>query len=501
MIAQRRRLSTSAPFALRRALRRALDEKGPRGRTRAERRRLRYYYRTGPASSFAPVFGGKPSGAATLAGAETDGLFIDLTDLSMIIRDTATPANSFIGDPNTKLTYSSPSTKWILNRSGVYESGTTLRTEYDINGVALGCRIEEARTNLTLRSQAFDNAAWAKSSCSITADQIASPDGTTNADLFTEATANAPHNLQNAAAVTVTTGVAYAVSVYVKAGTCNFITLTHYLTTNNWAAAVFDLTDGLTTASQTAVGATTGTITSTNKENVGNGWFRLTIVASATGTGQLTLIGAAPAGTGNTINTDGLVSFVGTSRTFYVWQAQLELGAFPTSPIVTAGSTVTRAADNISIATSLFNMSATACTVYAKGASMVASAGSSQRGFLQTDDGTANNALLLYLTGTTSLPSFFVINGGASQANISQGSAIAANTFYRLAGSASVNDFRFSRDGNLGTPDVSGSMPAASTTLRIGSRSAAASPINGWVSQIMVLPRTSTDPQLQAYGT
>ena len=83
-----------------------------------------YYYAT-PRRSGA-VFGA--SGATRLLGAEADGVALDFTDLSVTVRDTATPANNFAGNVNSWLTYTSPSTKWILNSSGVYVSGTTLRT-------------------------------------------------------------------------------------------------------------------------------------------------------------------------------------------------------------------------------------------------------------------------------------------------------------------------------------------------------------------------------------
>ena len=96
---------------------------------------------------------GRVSGAAQMLAAYSDGLAIDGRDLSMVNKDTVTPTNAFSGDPNSRLTYASPSTKWILGRSGLYESGTTLRTEYNAGGTALGIRTEDLRTNLFLNSR------------------------------------------------------------------------------------------------------------------------------------------------------------------------------------------------------------------------------------------------------------------------------------------------------------------------------------------------------------
>lgn len=59
------------------------------------------------------------------------GLDLDFCAMQGVVCDPATPANNWIGDPNTKLTYSSPSTKWITNGLGQLVSGTTLRCDHD----------------------------------------------------------------------------------------------------------------------------------------------------------------------------------------------------------------------------------------------------------------------------------------------------------------------------------------------------------------------------------
>ena len=51
--------------------------------------------------------------------------------------------------------------------------------------------MEPAATNRCDYSEALDNAAWAKSNCTITANSIASPAGATTADTLTATAANA----------------------------------------------------------------------------------------------------------------------------------------------------------------------------------------------------------------------------------------------------------------------------------------------------------------------
>jgi hypothetical protein len=123
------------------------------------------------------------SGALRLLGNEPQGLAIDFTDMSMVVRDTGTPANNFSGDPNTKLTYTSPSTKWIEDASGILVPNTTLRTAF-LSSVAQGLLIEEARTNLAIWGRDLTNAAWTKSNMT-TAKTATGADGSANAELQT----------------------------------------------------------------------------------------------------------------------------------------------------------------------------------------------------------------------------------------------------------------------------------------------------------------------------
>lgn len=51
-------------------------------------------------------------------------------------------------------------------------------------------RIQYAGENRCLRSEAFDNASWTKSSVTVTADSVAAPDGTTTADTLTASGSN-----------------------------------------------------------------------------------------------------------------------------------------------------------------------------------------------------------------------------------------------------------------------------------------------------------------------
>jgi hypothetical protein len=104
-----------------------------------------------------------------------------------------------------------------INSSGFVEivNADLPRFDYDPTTLApKGLLIEEARTNLLLRSQEFENAEWAAGiSTSVAANTAVSPSGTQNADTAT-IDASTPLIRQ---AGNVTNGVAYTLSVWVKA--------------------------------------------------------------------------------------------------------------------------------------------------------------------------------------------------------------------------------------------------------------------------------------------
>lgn len=101
---------------------------------------------------------GGASGASTLMGLfgnPSDGLFIDLTDNSLIVKDSSTAANNYAGTALSKLTFTRASTATRFNASGLIESvaSDVARIDYNPSPLALrGLLIEGARTNLVLNS-------------------------------------------------------------------------------------------------------------------------------------------------------------------------------------------------------------------------------------------------------------------------------------------------------------------------------------------------------------
>jgi hypothetical protein len=200
-----------------------------------------------------------------------------------------------------------------------------------VTGESLGLEIEEPRTNLILRSEEFDTAAWSGVATGVEANTAVSPDGTLDADKVYEGTGS---NFQNRFQSVAQTATTYAFSVYAKKGqTDRFVMFAGSPQALLW----IDMTTWSVFASTNVV--------SSSITAVGNGWYRCTLVYTNTSASSFqTGVNLVQVGTTNTVSYTGN-GFSG----IYIWGAQLEASAFATSYIPTVASQVTRAADSASM--------------------------------------------------------------------------------------------------------------------------------------------------------
>jgi len=200
--------------------------------------------------------------------------------------------------------------------------------------------LEKQSTNLALYSEQFDNAAWTKAAVSVTANNITSPDGTQDADLFTTTSAS----ICGAYQLISTSSGTFSFSLFAKKGNNNYLALNAQSSSADNCTAIFDLSDGTLGEYQTK--GTTAYV-SHKIENFGNDWYRCTIVLTTT-TSVYFFPMFAPLKTGNTFNPSGEVN-VASGKTLYLWGAQLEASTYPTSYIPTTTASATRVADFASV--------------------------------------------------------------------------------------------------------------------------------------------------------
>lgn len=316
-----------------------------------------------------------------------------------------------------------------------------LPLQWDSGGVLEGMRLEEARTNLCLYSSDLTNAAWTKSNMT-TAKTATGPDGGTNTATTCTATAGNATALQ-----AITSGSSARItSCWIKrrTGTGNI-----------------DLTQDN--------GSTWATVTVTS------GWTRVNI-SSVTSTNPT--VGIRIVTSGDAVD---------------VALFQHETGANTSTPIETFGSTVTRAADNISMLTSAFPFSATNSSVYIK--------------FVPQSTANVTYLWQVYKDANNRIQSYMA-SGNTIMSNVQAGSqdvsstvaAVTAGSEYRLAISFKANDFAASQNGAAVVTDTSATLTTGYTALQFGTDNGT-SIGNIIIKQFVVLPREWSDAELVTRST
>jgi hypothetical protein len=197
--------------------------------------------------------------------------------------------------------------------------------------------LEPQRTNLSTYSEDFSNASWGKLNTTISPNATTAPDGTTTADKVIATVTTAAHSVFQVCSVSAST--TYTGSVYVKASEYTKV----YFRAGSATAAA--MTVDLTT--ETVI-TTYGTLSNAFVTPVADGWFRIGFTqttAASSPNWAPNIMGYPDAGATIDVNA---VTYTGDGTSgIYIWGAQLEAGAYPTSYIPTTTASVTRNADVI----------------------------------------------------------------------------------------------------------------------------------------------------------
>lgn len=340
--------------------------------------------------------------------------------------------------------------------------------------------LEPQRTNSITFSEQLDNAAWTKYESTITANATISPDGTLNAELILDNSANDAHSVFQILSVIPAT---YTWSVFAKAQNLNFLVISAFTGSHNrtW----FNLANG--TIGTNAAG-NTATIT-----NYGNGWYRCTVSRAYT-------IGAfaheiSPAAT------NGVFSYAGSGNGIFIWGAQLEAGSYPTSYIPTLGASVTRSADAASKTGISSLIGQTQGTIYVEEQydASVANNGGVDDTLVALTDGTTNNLILVLHYGVapagySNAVRFFIRTSNVSQVLID--SSALASGVYKIALAYSNNDVVAYINGvQIGT-DTSATIPATSVVTLVDPITANAATKTVNTKSVALYPTRLTNAEL-----
>ena len=386
------------------------------------------------------------------------------------------------------ITFTRASTATYFDATGTLQSAAidVPRLDYDPATLAArGLLIEEQRTNLLTRSEEFNDAAWTKSNATITADATTSPDGTATADKLVEALdVNLVHSCLQGAVTVVSLGT-YAATVFVKADTRTRVRIGYLVGGAGGVVADANLSAGTINAASAFGG---GTAVSSSIQAINNGWFRISVVGSGpAGTSGDLRIELLDASGNRQYNGDG-VSGV------YIWGAQLEAGAFPTSYIPTTTTSLTRSVDVALVNTLSPWYNATEGTIYAEG---VAGNLSNSPVFVNTNDGTSNNLITTPRIGAAGLARLEGTVSGAAWTAIVTANTITTGSVFKSASAFKAGDQAICLNGGTTATGANASLPAV-TTLRLGSFVGNLNSINGYLRRVTYYPRRLSNAELQA---
>ena len=360
-----------------------------------------------------------------------------------------------------RITFTRTSTGTYTNKNGLVTIAPTDTPRFDhsydgSNVQSLGLLIEESRTNLSIYSEQFDNAAWSRTSgTTVVSNATTAPDGNLTADrIVYDGSGTAGNYRIYTGALTSVLNQSYTASIWLKADSA--ITVRLY---GNGVAGPL-VTCNLTTQ-----------------------WQRF-----------------STSGTGNGISSVQLLIYSNasdnTAISFYAWGAQLEAGAFPTSYIPTVASTVTRSADNASMTgtnfTSWYNPSEGGIITIVNTAPLY---GSVAQVYCSISDGTENNRMVLYRTAG-GLRGEVAVTVSSVQTSLTSTIDDALNSSkYKMAFAYKTNDMNAVFAGSISS-GITTSVPT-STQLNIGDRATGSRILNGTISQLSYYPKRLTNSQLQ----
>jgi hypothetical protein len=354
-------------------------------------------------------------------------------------------------DGTGDLAFSRASTAMRRNSAGLWESvaNNVPRLQYPVGGGCPSWLFEPQATNLILSSEALSATYIVTDGTStITANAALSPRGTTTAASFMEAATSSGHYLYQFAAVAI--GLKYTISARIKPNGRNFAGISFPAVNGAFVAGRvwFNLT-GLG-----SVGTKEASIDSASIAVDSEGYYFIQATATATATAS-----AIPslfiADADNSFSYSGDIT-----KGLYVWNFQFEEGSVASSPIITAGSAVTRLVDVASKTSATALIGQTEGNIFFDvtiGGSLNDSTG---KVICAISDGTSDNIIVIYRYNN--LIYYDNIVGGAVQFSNSVFTITSFNTRLKGCVNYKLNSVKSFINGALTNTDTNALIPACS---------------------------------------
>lgn len=383
------------------------------------------------------------------------------------------------------VTFARASSATFIDSAGTLQTAAVDVPRFDHNpttGESLGLMVEEARTNSLIYSE--DTSQWlTPANITLSQNQTTAPDGASTADQYLETAATGLH-IQDGMPFTFVTSTVYTYSVFVKSiGGRNFeIGYPPTIFTNRFAR--FNLS-----GSGSVQGSDAGVTASI--QAYANGWYR----CSATNT----CASGASARIGNFIINDSFSrSYAGdVTKGLFIWGAQLEVAAFPTSYIPTTTAAVTRSADVASITGANFSSwyRQDEGTVFAEGAAVLPATITAHRPLVYFGDASATDRWESRYVSIGAGSRVYVNDENATQADFSFATPTSGQSV-KIVSAIAANNFAACVNGGTVNSDAAGTLPAPDR-MDVGASIGNTNNLNGTIRRLTYWPQRLSNSTLQ----
>ncbi len=375
--------------------------------------------------------------------------------------------------------YTPTTTQPITNYIPVLQTALAGVPRFDHNpvtGESLGLLVEEQRTNLLTYSEQFDNAPWSRGNTTVEPNSCIAPDGQSTADKLVVNGVSSNHSVYRAIASTSGT---YTASIYLKKAGYSRVRLYLNDSVTGDTYIVVDL-DTETITNSAVNGSWSANSSSLTK--CANGWLRLSVTGTqGAGTSVAFILAIQNNAGSGTYQGDGYSGI-------YVWGAQLEAGALPTSYIKTEASQVTRAADSASMTGANFSSwyRQDEGTIFVEAEVPGAPSGTNYE-FFNIGDGnaTGTNSILSRVNNGTARVMSYGAYQGVAQFTLSDSKVFPEKSFAKVSLSYKTNEVSASVSAGAPLTDTSVNPPVVNS-LYLGGYTQR---LNGHVKRFTFYPK------------
>ena len=176
---------------------------------------------------------------------------------------------------------------------------------------------------------------------------------------------------------------------------------------------------------------------------------------------------------------------------------QLERGEFATSYIATTTAAATRSTDEaiVNTVSSFYNQ--TEGTMFAE---LEPRGQLTSARYVQFDDETNSNRIVLGLTSSSTVQNFTTVAGNTTLSSTLSGT-IDAGAIYKMGAGFATDNMVSAANGTLGTVDTSGAMPSGIVRLRLDGQLGSAATRGHWLRKFAYWPKRLTNTLLEQLTT